>query len=373
MNPIRVLSVFGTRPEAIKMSPLVKVLQDNPAFDSMVCVTAQHREMLDQVLKVFDIKPDYDLDIMEERQRLDSIVSTLVSRLTNVYKNARPDLVLVHGDTITTLCASLSAFFFRTKIGHVEAGLRSGNLHSPFPEEFNRQVVSRSADLHFCPTNGNFENLIKEGIDESKIYITGNTVIDALRTTVKDKYKFECKLLNKLNFNKKIVVVTCHRRENWNHLSEICQAIKSFSSKCEDVEIVFPVHPNPKVKTTVYKELDKCKQIHLIEPIGVFDMHNLMSKCCIVMTDSGGLQEEAPYFGKPVLVLRTETERPEAVKAGTVKIVGVSKDTIESKALELINDSNKYFEMSSAISPYGMGNSSIQIAMAIMKEFGIYK
>ena len=373
MNKIKVMTVFGTRPEAIKMAPLALELKKYPQIESSVCVTAQHREMLDQVLDIFKIKPDYDLDIMKERQTLIGITTRVLEGLDKVMKEAKPDMVLVHGDTSTTFVGALAAFYNQIKVGHVEAGLRTYDKYSPFPEEMNRCLTGRIADLHFSPTVQNKKNLLREAIPEVNIFITGNTVIDALKTTVQKDYKFENDELNKLDFeNKRVIVVTAHRRENLGEpLENICNALKDIVTSYDDVELVYPVHLNPAVRETAFGILKGVDRVHLIEPINVDELHNLMAKCYMVMTDSGGIQEEAPALAKPVLVLRKETERPEAVDAGTVKIAGVDRDTIVSMAKELLDSESAYHKMAHAANPYGDGTASKRTAEAILYYFGL--
>ncbi len=372
MEKIKVMLVFGTRPEAIKMAPVVLELKKYPQIETIVCVTAQHREMLDQVLEIFNIKPDFDLNIMKDRQTLIGITTRVLEGLDSVMKQAKPDIVLVHGDTSTTFVGALAAFYNQIKVGHVEAGLRTYDKYSPFPEEMNRCLTGRIADLHFSPTVANRENLLKESIPEEKIFITGNTVIDALKTTVNDGYKFKTKELNDLDFeNKRVVVVTAHRRENLGKpLEDICNALKEIVTSYDDVELVYPMHLNPAVRETVLSILDGVKGVHLIEPVNVDELHNLMSRSYMILTDSGGLQEEAPALAKPVLVLRRETERPEAVEAGTVKLAGVDKDTIVNMAKELLDSPEAYKKMAQAANPYGDGEASRRTAEAILHHFG---
>ncbi|MBQ1250076.1 MAG: UDP-N-acetylglucosamine 2-epimerase (non-hydrolyzing), partial [Clostridia bacterium] len=328
MNKIKVMLVFGTRPEAIKMCPLVKELEQIPEILPIVCVTGQHREMLDQVLQAFEITPDFDLNIMEKSQTLSSVTSKVLMGLREVFQKNRPDIVLVHGDTTTSFAAALAAFYDQIKVGHVEAGLRSFDKNSPYPEEMNRLLTGRLADLHFSPTPANKKNLDLEGVREH-VYITGNTVIDALKTTVREDYVFACDALNHIDYTKRVVLMTAHRRENYgNPMENIMQAVAQLAAERPDVTFVYPVHLSPYVQETAHKYLDGSPNVMLTEPLGVFDMHNIMSRVFMVMTDSGGLQEEAPALGKPVLVLRRETERPEAVLAGTVEIVGTGKDDI---------------------------------------------
>ena len=371
MKKIKVMTVFGTRPEAIKMAPLVKELEKNEKVESIVCVTAQHRQMLDQVLAIFDIKPDYDLDIMKDRQTLISITTNVLQGLDEVLKQAKPDIVLVHGDTSTTFVGALAAFYNQIPVGHVEAGLRTYDKYSPFPEEMNRCLTGRIADLHFSPTISNRNNLIKEAIDDKDIYITGNTVIDALKTTVSKSYKL-CTSMDKVDFSKKVILVTAHRRENLGEpLENICRALKRIVTDFNDVELVYPVHLNPAVRETVNKYLAGMDRVHLIDPIDVRDMHNAMDRSFMIMTDSGGLQEEAPSLGKPVLVLRNETERPEAVEAGTVKVAGVCEDVIYNMAKKLLTDENEYSSMAHAVNPYGDGEASRRTVEAILYHFGM--
>lgn len=373
MKKIKVMTVFGTRPEAIKMAPLALELQKYPEIEPCVCVTAQHREMLDQVLDIFQLKPDYDLDIMKERQTLIGITTRVLEGLDGVMKEAKPDLVLVHGDTSTTFVGALAAFYNQIKVGHVEAGLRTYDKYSPFPEEMNRCLTGRIADLHFAPTVQNRENLLREAIPAEHIYITGNTVIDALKTTVRPDYVFQTPVLNELDFEKRrVILVTAHRRENLGApLEQICCALKELAETYEDVELVYPVHLNPAVRETVFGILGGMERVHLIDPINVDELHNAISRSYLVMTDSGGIQEEAPALAKPVLVLRRETERPEAVAAGTVKIAGVEKDTIVRMAKELLEDEAAYAKMAHAANPYGDGEASRRIIEAIMYAFGL--
>jgi UDP-N-acetylglucosamine 2-epimerase len=368
MKKIKTLTVFGTRPEAIKMAPLVKEFEKTKEIESLVCVTAQHREMLDQVLDIFDINPNFDLNIMKDRQTLTQITSKVLEGLDSLIKEQKPDIVLVHGDTTTTFGASLAAFYNKVLVGHVEAGLRTNNKYFPFPEEMNRKLTGAIADLHFSPTDNNKVNLMNEGINSKKIFVTGNTVIDALKTTVREEYEREDKALKNLDFNKRIILVTAHRRENWGRpLENICDAILELANMYEDIEIVYPVHLNPIVRKTVFERLNS-KKIHLIDPVNVLELHNLMNRSYLVLTDSGGLQEEAPSLGSPVLVLRNETERPEAVEAGTVKIAGVDKERILSLASELIRDRKAYEKMAKAVNPYGDGHASKRIVNAIIKS-----
>ena len=372
MSKIKVLTVFGTRPEAIKMAPLVLELQKyKDEVESIVCVTAQHREMLDQVMNIFDIKADYDLDIMEKSQTLCKITTKALVGLDDVLEKSKPDIVLVHGDTTTTFVGSLAAFYHKIPVGHVEAGLRTFDKHSPFPEEINRLLTGTIADIHFSPTENNAKNLR----DEKKvgdIYITGNTVIDALKETVQENYKFTQDELNNIDYdNKKVILLTAHRRENYGEpFMNILDAVKEIAEKFDDVLFVYPVHLSPYIKDNAKEKLGNIQNVKLIAPINVDDMHNLMAKSFMIMTDSGGIQEEAPSLGKPVLVLRTETERPEAVQAGTVKVSGVNKSDIINDAIKLLTDSNEYEKMSKATNPYGDGFASKRIVESILYHFG---
>ena len=355
------------------MCPLVLEMEKYDEIEPVVCVTAQHREMLDQVLQMFGVKPDYDLDIMKTRQSLAGITTRVLEGMEDVLKKEKPDLVLVHGDTSTSFVAALAAFYEQIKVGHVEAGLRTYDIYSPFPEEMNRQLTGRIANMHFSPTQRNFDNLIKENVAPDRIYITGNTVIDALKTTVREDYQFENECLKSLDFeNKRVIVVTAHRRENIGKpLEDICTAIAEIIDEYEDVEVVYPVHLNPAVRETVWDILGDKARVHLIDPLDVEELHNAIARSYMVMTDSGGIQEEAPALAKPVLVLRRETERPEAIAAGTVKIAGVDKDVIKKLAKELLDDKEEYNKMAHSANPYGDGNASKRICEAILYEFGI--
>lgn len=375
MKKIKVMTVFGTRPEAIKMAPLVKELEKREEIESIVCITAQHREMLDQVMDIFEISADYDLNIMQSGQTLSDITSRAMKGIESTIKEADPDIVLVHGDTTTTFAGALASFYCQTKVGHVEAGLRTYDKYSPFPEEMNRCLTTYLADLYFAPTENNVKNLLRENVGSEKIYITGNTVIDAIKTTVRDDYKFCDECLRTLDYqNKRIILVTAHRRENLGEpLKNICNAILETVEAFSDVEVVYPVHLNPLVKNTAEEILGNHPRIHLINPLDATELHNLMNKCYMVMTDSGGLQEEAPSLGKPVLVLRNETERPEAITAGTVKIAGVDKENIKNLAYTLLSDKNEYEKMSHAVNPYGDGLASKRTVDAILYYFGVNK
>ncbi|MCI9330968.1 MAG: UDP-N-acetylglucosamine 2-epimerase (non-hydrolyzing) [Oscillibacter sp.] len=374
MEKLRIMSVFGTRPEAIKMCPLVKELSARDGIESLCCVTAQHRQMLDSVLKVFDVHPDWDLDIMTPRQTLSSITSKCLLGMDEAIDALKPDMILVHGDTSTTFAGALSAFYHQVAVGHVEAGLRTYDKYAPFPEELNRVLTSSIADLHFCPTAGNRENLLREGRDAG-VFVTGNTVIDALKTTVREDYHFSTQALNRLPYGeKKVILVTCHRRENYGEpMKNIFLALRQIAEEHRDVELVYPVHLSPVVREAVDQFLRGAPRVHLIDPLPADEMHNLMARCYLVLTDSGGLQEEAPALGKPVLVLRRETERPEAVAAGTVKLAGVVQDDIVTMASRLIQDRQAYEKMAHAVNPYGDGNACRRIADAIEWRYGLRK
>lgn len=370
MKKLRVLSVFGTRPEAIKMIPLVQELARHDGIESLCAVTAQHRQMLDSVMDIFGLKADYDLNIMEPRQSLYTITAKALTGMEGVLKEAKPDLVLVHGDTSTTFVGALAAFYAQIPVGHVEAGLRTYDKYSPFPEEMNRNLVGRIATLHFCPTDANVDNLRREGITQG-VYQTGNTVIDALQTTVKKDYVFQEAALNGLDFqSKRVILVTCHRRENYGQpMEDIMSALARIAGEFPDTELVYPVHLSPVVQEAAHRHLDGVPNARLIPPVDVADMHNLMARCHLVLTDSGGLQEEAPSLGKPVLVLRRETERPEAVTAGTVKLAGVREEDIVAMARELLTDETAYAAMAHAVNPYGDGHACERIAAAIEEYF----
>lgn len=371
MNKIKVMSVFGTRPEAIKMAPLVLELEKYEQIESVVCVTAQHRQMLDQVLDIFKIKPDYDLDIMKQRQTLTTITTSALEGLDDVIKEAKPDIILVHGDTTTSFVGALAGFYNQVPVGHVEAGLRTFDKYSPFPEEMNRNLTGRIAELHFSPTKSNRQNLLNENIKDEDIFITGNTVIDAMATTVSENHQF-CDSLKDVDFkNSRVILVTAHRRENLGQpLHNICNAIRRIVDTFEDVSVVYPVHLNPAVREVANKILGGHERIKLIDPVDVNDLHNAMDRSYMIMTDSGGLQEEAPSLGKPVLVLRNETERPEAIEAGTVKLAGIDEDTIYNMACTLLTDKDEYNKMANAVNPYGDGKASKRIAEAILYRFG---
>ncbi len=365
---IKVMSVFGTRPEAIKMCPLVKWFEKEEEIESVVCLTGQHREMLQQVIDIFDIKVHYNLDIMKPRQTLTTITTAVLEKMEEVLRKEKPDIVLVHGDTTTSFVAGLAAFYQQIPVGHVEAGLRTFDKYSPFPEEMNRCLTGRIAELHFAPTENNQKNLQNENLTAG-VYVTGNTVIDAFATTVKQKYEYKDIDLKNIDFDgKRCILMTAHRRENLGEpLENICKAVKRIVTDFPDTEVVYPVHMNPVVRETAEKILGDLKQVHLIHPLDVEDMHNLMSRSFLVMTDSGGLQEEAPAFGVPVLVLRTETERPEAVEAGTVKVVGVNEENIYESAKLLLSDEQAYSKMAKAVNPYGDGKASERIANILIR------
>ncbi len=364
---IKVMTVFGTRPEAIKMAPLVKELKTRKEIECIVCVTAQHRQMLDQVLEVFDIKPNYDLDIMKQGQTLSDITSRALTGLEEVIKKEKPNIVLVHGDTTTTFAGALAAFYSQVDIGHVEAGLRTWNKYSPYPEEMNRQMVGVLADMHFAPTENSKNSLLKEGKKEENIFVTGNTAIDALATTVKSDYKHP--IFDWVG-NDRLILLTAHRRENLGEpMRHMFRAIKRIVDEFLDVKVVYPVHLNPRVREIADEILGNCDRVKLIEPLEVIDFHNFIAKSHIILTDSGGIQEEAPSLGKPVLVLRDTTERPEGIKAGTLKLVGTNEEVIYSETKKLLTDKNEYNKMSKASNPYGDGKASIRIVNEIIKKY----
>jgi UDP-N-acetylglucosamine 2-epimerase (non-hydrolysing) len=359
----KILTIFGTRPEAIKMSPLVKEIEKSKKLESIVCVTAQHREMLDQVLDVFKIKPDYDLNLMKHGQTLAQITTRAILGLEDVFEKVQPDLVLVHGDTTTTFSGALAAFYHQIPIGHVEAGLRTWDKYSPWPEEINRQMVDNIADYYFAPTETSKENLLKEGKDENKIYITGNTAIDALKTTVDEKYTHP--IFDWVGEDR-MILLTAHRRENLGEpMYHIFRAVKKIVEEFKDVKVVYPIHLNPKIREIADEILKGDDRIQIIEPLEVIDFHNFINKSYIVLTDSGGIQEEAPSLGKPVLVLRDTTERPEGIKAGTLKLVGTNEENIYKETKELLTNQKTYDSMSKATNPYGDGTTSKQIVKII--------
>ncbi|KKK38823.1 UDP-N-acetylglucosamine 2-epimerase [Mesobacillus campisalis] len=362
------MTIFGTRPEAIKMAPLVLELEKYPEkIESIVTVTAQHRQMLDQVLEIFNIEPDHDLNVMKDRQTLTDVTVRALEGLDKTMKEVKPDIVLVHGDTTTTFVASLAAFYNQITVGHVEAGLRTWNKYSPYPEEINRQVTGVIADLHFSPTSKSYDNLVQENKKPETIFITGNTAIDALQTTVTDSYNHE--VLDKVE-GSRMILLTAHRRENLGEpMRNMFKAIKRLVEEHDDVQVVYPVHMNPAVREVASEILGEDDRIHLIEPLGVLDFHNFASRAFIILTDSGGVQEEAPSLGVPVLVLRDTTERPEGIEAGTLKLAGTDEETIYNMAYELLNNKEEYERMSKASNPYGDGKASYRIVQAILHHF----
>ena len=367
MGKIKVMTVFGTRPEAIKMAPLVKELKSRPEIEQITCVTAQHRQMLDQVLETFHIVPEYDLDIMKQGQTLNEVVQRVLGSIGEVLEKERPDIVLVHGDTTTTFAGALAAYHSQIAIGHVEAGLRTWNKYSPFPEEMNRQMVGCLADMHFAPTEVSAKNLRDEGKKEENIDITGNTAIDAMATTVDENY--ENPIFDWIG-DDRMILLTAHRRENLGEpMYHIFRAIKRIVDEFADVKVVYPIHMNPKVRQIAKEVFDDCDRVRLIEPLEVFDFHNFQNKSYLIMTDSGGIQEEAPSLGKPVLVLRDTTERPEGIKAGTLKLTGTDEEVIYNETKKLLSDKEAYNAMSHASNPYGDGHASERIADAIIEKF----
>ncbi|MGM9578966.1 MAG: non-hydrolyzing UDP-N-acetylglucosamine 2-epimerase [Evtepia sp.] len=369
---LKVMTIFGTRPEAVKMAPLVKELESRAEIESICCITAQHREMLDDVLRLFRITPDYDLDIMQAQQSLYTITSKCLLGLEQVFSREKPDLVLVHGDTSTTFSGALAAFYQKIAVGHVEAGLRTWDRYSPFPEEMNRTLVGDLAELHFAPTKANRDNLLAEGIKDG-IFITGNTVIDALKTTVQPDYRFRTQLLNELDYTgRQIILVTCHRRENYGQpMTNIMKALRRLAEDFPQAELVYPVHLSPVVRQAAQTYLAGHPRIHLIDPLTPDEMHNLMARSAFVMTDSGGLQEEAPALGRPVLVLRRETERPEAVAAGTVLLAGTEEENVYAQGARLLTDQAAYDQMAHAVNPYGDGQACRRIVDAILWKKGL--
>lgn len=356
----KVMLVFGTRPEAIKMCPLVNTLKERKNLQTVVCVTGQHRQMLDMVLETFDVTPDYDLSIMKEKQTLFDITANILLNIKAVLEEVKPDVVLVHGDTSTTFVTALACFYMQIPVGHVEAGLRTYNIHSPYPEEFNRQAVSIISKYNFAPTELSNENLIKEGKDENSIYITGNTAIDALKTTVREDYEHpELKWAE----GSRIIIITAHRRENLGEpMHQMFRAIRRILDENPDVKAIYPIHMNPAVRQAAQEELGGCDRIHIIEPLDVLDFHNFLARCYMILTDSGGVQEEAPSLGKPVLVMRDTTERPEGVEAGTLRLVGTDEETIYQNFKELLLNKETYDKMSKASNPYGDGFACKRIA-----------
>ena len=364
---IKVMTIFGTRPEAIKMAPLVKELEKRKEIESIVCVTAQHREMLDQVLKVFDIKPDYDLNIMKQGQTLSEITSRVLLGIEEVIKEVKPNIILVHGDTTTTFAGALAAFYNNIDIGHVEAGLRTWNKYSPFPEEMNRQMVDCMTDMYFAPTEVSKNNLLIQGINEDKIYITGNTAIDAMKYTVNDNYYNE--IFDWVS-DDKLILLTAHRRENLGEpMRNIFKAIKRILEEYSDIKVIYPIHLNPKVREVANEIFGGIERIKIIEPLGVFDFHNFIKKSYLILTDSGGIQEEAPSLGKPVLVLRDTTERPEGISAGTLKLIGTDEKKVYKEIKKLLDAKSEYEKMSKANNPYGDGFASKKIVDEIINKY----
>ncbi|MDI3547466.1 MAG: hypothetical protein PWR10_1118 [Halanaerobiales bacterium] len=373
MKKLKIMTIFGTRPEAIKMAPVVKRLKEEEMIEVTVTVTAQHREMLDQVLNLFAIRTDYDLDVMQSGQSLSDITVRVLKGLEEVIIREKPDMVLVHGDTTSTFVGALGAFYQQVKVGHVEAGLRTYNKYSPFPEEVNRHLTGVLSDLHFAPTPVARDNLLAENVPANRIFVTGNTVIDALLETVDEDYRFTVPELKEIDFkNKKVILLTAHRRENLGEpMENIFSAIKEIVETNSEVEVVFPVHLNPRVRETVNRILGKVEGVKLIEPLDYQPFANLMARSYLVMTDSGGIQEEAPSLGKPVLVMRDTTERPEAIEAGTVKLVGTDRERIISTVSELLHDQSKYNKMANAVNPFGDGSASQRIVRRLLYEFGL--
>ncbi len=369
----KIMTVFGTRPEAIKMAPVVKALKSSHQLSTVVVITAQHREMLDQVLNIFNIIPDYDLDIMQEAQSLSEITTRTLTRLKEPIQKEKPDLILVHGDTTTTFAGALSGFYMNVKVGHVEAGLRTHNKYSPYPEEMNRRLTACLSDIHFAPLDAQRDNLLSEGVSHESIHITGNTVIDALLETASIPYEFTSRNLASIDYiNKRVLLVTAHRRENLGEpIRRICRALRALVKMYPDIEVVWPVHMNPLVRQDVFGILSDVSRIHLLDPVDYQTMVALMSKCYLILTDSGGLQEEAPSLKKPVLVLRDLTERPEGIKSGTLALVGTNEEKITSFTQKLLENSHEYKKMAEARNPYGDGQASFRICDAILWRFGI--
>ena len=367
---IKVLSIFGTRPEAIKMAPLVKALERHIQIESRVCVTAQHREMLDQVLKTFSIVPDYDLNIMQKGQTLTDITTRVLDGMKMVIADFKPDLMLVHGDTSTAFASALSAFYHQVAIGHVEAGLRTNNKYSPYPEEMNRQMIDCMCDMYFAPTELSKQNLLNENIEANKIFVTGNTVIDAMQTTVVSDYKHE--VIDWIGENEKLILLTAHRRENLGEpMRNIFRAVRRIVEEFKEVKVVYPIHPNPIIREYADEFLSDTDRVRLISPLDVFDFHNFQNKSYLILSDSGGVQEEAPSLGKPVLVLRDTTERPEGITAGTLKLVGTNSESIYQETKRLLTDEVAYNQMSRAVNPYGDGHASERIVEAIIQKFSL--
>lgn len=370
VKKLKVMPIFGTRPEAIKMAPLILELKKRAAeFETVVTVTAQHREMLDQVLEIFEITPDYDLDVMQPDQTITTITTNVMNRLEQVIQAEKPDIILVHGDTTTTFAASLAAFYNQTAIGHVEAGLRTWNKYSPYPEEMNRQLTDVLSDLYFAPTLQSKENLLQENHPVEQVYVTGNTAIDALKQTVAQDYQHD--ILGKVDFSKKVILVTMHRRENQGKpMEQVFKAMKDVVAKHPDTEIIYPVHLSPTVQKLAHAAFDGVDRVHLIAPLDVVDFHNLAARSHFIMSDSGGVQEEAPSLGKPVLVLRDTTERPEGIAAGTLKLVGTEYENVKREMTALLEDETQYQQMAQAKNPYGDGQASRRILDAIAYHFG---
>lgn len=367
VEKIKVMTIFGTRPEAIKMAPLIKELKKRKEIKSIVCVTAQHREMLDQVLDVFKIISDYDLNIMKQGQTLSEITSRVLLGLEEIIQKEKPNIILVHGDTTTTFAGALAAFYNQVDVGHVEAGLRTWNKYSPFPEEMNRQMVDCMTEMYFAPTNVSKDNLLKENISENKIYITGNTAIDAMKTTITDNYNHE--VLDWVGEDR-MILLTAHRRENLGEpMRHIFKAIKRIVEEYTDVKVVYPIHLNPKVREVANEVFNNIDRVKLIEPLEVIDFHNFQNKSYLILTDSGGIQEEAPSLGKPVLVLRDTTERPEGIEAGTLKLVGTDEEIIYQETKKLLDDQKEYEKMSKASNPYGDGHASERIVNSIIEKY----
>lgn len=364
----KIMAVFGTRPEAIKMCPLIRELQNRPAFQTIVTVSGQHRQMLDPVLRAFSVAPDYDLSVMREKQTLADLTAGILSGLRGVLEEERPELLLVHGDTATTFAAALAGFYVHIPVGHVEAGLRTYDMDNPFPEEFNRRAVTLLSRWHFAPTLGAKKNLLREGVAEDKIYVTGNTVIDALKTTVSPDYRHPELLWAA---GSRLILLTAHRRENWGEpLRRIFRALRRALEENPDVKVIYPIHQNPDVRKIAAEELGGCERVHLIEPLGMADFHNFMAQSYLILTDSGGIQEEAPSLGKPVLVLRETTERPEGVEAGTLLLAGREEEGVYQSLRRLLNDPHLYRSMARAVNPYGDGRASERIADILEKETG---
>lgn len=372
MNNIKILTVFGTRPEGIKMAPIIKTMEKSEGIENIICITAQHREMLDQVLNIFNIEPDYDLNIFKPGQTLTEITNRALEGLEKVIIETKPDVLLVQGDTTTVFAGALAAFYQKVKVGHVEAGLRSGNLYSPYPEEANRRLTGVLTNFHFAPTENNRQNLLREGYPDDRIFITGNTVIDALNYVVKENYEFKYSSLNNIDYkNKRVILLTSHRRENIGKpMENIFSAVKDIVNKYPDVELVFPIHLNPKVRDIAYRIFDNQERVHIIDPLDYEPFTNLMARSYLVITDSGGLQEEAPSLGKPVLVVREETERPEGIEAGTAKLVGTQYDNIYRELDILLSNEEEYHKMANAVNPYGDGKASERIVDIILKHGG---